>query len=95
MKMFMFLPIFLLMVLYFSFFFISKHFLSTLLVLESMVLMLLILSMNMTFFLTEGLTTYLFILTLSVCEAAMGLTILMNLVKYKGNDMINTNNFQD
>nr|BBA10214.1 NADH dehydrogenase subunit 4L [Zaptychopsis buschii] len=93
MKMFMFLPIFLLMVLYFSFFFISKHFLSTLLVLESMVLMLLILSMNMTFFLTEGLSTYLFILTLSVCEAAMGLTILMSLVKFKGNDMINTNNF--
>nr|BBA10379.1 NADH dehydrogenase subunit 4L [Zaptyx nakanoshimana] len=70
------------------FYSIKIHFLSALLVMESMVLMLLIMSVGLSFTILEGLSIYLFVLTLSVTEAAYGLTLLMSLVKFKGSDLI-------
>nr|BBA10670.1 NADH dehydrogenase subunit 4L [Oligozaptyx hedleyi] len=67
---------------------IYYHFLSALLVLESMVLKLLVFTVTFSFILLEGLMIYLFVLTLSVCEAALGLTLLISLKKMSGKDMI-------
>nr|BBA10232.1 NADH dehydrogenase subunit 4L [Euphaedusa digonoptyx] len=66
----------------------KKHFLQSLLVLEGMVLMLLISTLVVMFLLNEGLTFYLLVLTLSVCEASLGLTLLVSMMKINGNDYI-------
>nr|BBA10373.1 NADH dehydrogenase subunit 4L [Zaptyx oxypomatica] len=70
---------------------IRSYFLSSLMVLQAMVLTLLLFAVIFSFCLLEGLGVFLFILTLSVCEAALGLTLLISLVKLNGNDLINTN----
>nr|BBA10085.1 NADH dehydrogenase subunit 4L [Zaptyx pinto] len=80
--------LFLLLVFQLYLFNTSSHFLTSLLVLESMVLSLLLFSLAFSYPIIEGLSIYVFILTLSVCEAALGLTILISLVKLKSNDMI-------
>nr|BBA10553.1 NADH dehydrogenase subunit 4L [Zaptyx exodonta] len=64
------------------------HYLSSLLILESMVLFLLVFMVSFSYVLLESLMIYLFVLTLSVCEAALGLTLLISLVKLKSNDLI-------
>nr|BBA10787.1 NADH dehydrogenase subunit 4L [Zaptyx kanaganensis] len=81
----------LLMILNIYLFTISTFFLSTLLSLEAMVLNMLIFLGVFSYNLTEGLNMYLFILTLSVCEASIGLTLLISLVKVQGNDLIKSN----
>nr|BBA10277.1 NADH dehydrogenase subunit 4L [Zaptyx tantilla] len=65
-----------------------SRFLATLLSLEAMVLLLLIITISMSYTILESFSVYLFVLSLSVCEAALGLTLLVSLVKFKGNDMI-------
>nr|BBA10043.1 NADH dehydrogenase subunit 4L [Zaptyx takarai] len=81
----------LLLMLYLYFFTVSNSFLSSLMVLESMVLLLLILTALFSMNLSEGINMFLFVLTLSVCEATLGLTLLISLVKFKGNDLITPN----
>nr|BBA10823.1 NADH dehydrogenase subunit 4L [Zaptyx lushanensis] len=88
----MLLTFLLLVMLHIYLFTISSYFLSTLLTLEAMVLILLIFSVVFSFNLMEGLSMYLFILTLSVCEASIGLTLLISLVKVQGNDFIKSYN---
>nr|BBA10703.1 NADH dehydrogenase subunit 4L [Zaptyx hyperoptyx] len=70
---------------------IKLHFLGALLTLEAMVLFLLILTVSLSYSTLEGLNIYYFVLTLSVCEAAFGLTLLISVVKLKGSDLINSN----
>nr|BBA10835.1 NADH dehydrogenase subunit 4L [Zaptyx lushanensis] len=82
----------LLLIMHLFLFTISSYFLSTLLTLEAMVLYLLIFSVFFSVNLMQGLSMYLFILTLSVCEAPIGLTLLISLVKVQGNDCIKSNN---
>nr|BBA10667.1 NADH dehydrogenase subunit 4L [Zaptyx cladoptyx] len=84
---------FLLLILYCCLFTIKSHFLSSLLTLEAMVLLLLLFTISFSFYLLESLSVFLFVLTLSVCEATMGLTLLISLVKSKGNDKINSLSF--
>nr|BBA10376.1 NADH dehydrogenase subunit 4L [Zaptyx dolichoptyx] len=67
------------------------HFLGALLTLEAMVLILLVLTVSLSYWTLEGLNIYYFVLTLSVCEAAFGLTLLISIVKLKGSDLINAN----
>nr|BBA10226.1 NADH dehydrogenase subunit 4L [Metazaptyx hachijoensis] len=81
------LSLILLVILHFYFFSVKKHLLSALLVLEAMVLMLLLLTFAFSFWMLEGLTMYMFVLTLSVVEAALGLTLLISYVKMSGSDM--------
>nr|BBA10679.1 NADH dehydrogenase subunit 4L [Zaptyx exulans] len=82
--------LFMLLVSHFYLYSTYSHYLSALLILESMVLILLIFVVTFSFSLLEGLMIYLFVLTLSVCEAALGLTLLISLVKLSGNDLITT-----
>nr|BBA10820.1 NADH dehydrogenase subunit 4L [Thaumatoptyx sp. RM-2016] len=78
----------LLLLLYLVFFSVSNHFLSSLIILESMVLILLLFSLCLVSTIMEGMAIYLWVLTLSVCEAAMGLTLLISLLKIQGSDTI-------
>nr|BBA10685.1 NADH dehydrogenase subunit 4L [Oligozaptyx hedleyi] len=79
---------FMLLLCHFFLYSIYNHYLSALLVMESMVLMLLVFTVTFSFILLDGLMIYLFVLTLSVCEAALGLTLLISLMKLSSNDMI-------
>nr|BBA10748.1 NADH dehydrogenase subunit 4L [Zaptyx daemonorum] len=72
-------------------FFIKNHLLSSLLVLEAMVLMLLLITISFSYLVLESLSLFLFVLTLSVCEAALGLTLLICFVKVNGSDHIKGN----
>nr|BBA10097.1 NADH dehydrogenase subunit 4L [Zaptyx stimpsoni] len=79
---------FLLLALHLFLFITHYHLLSALMVLEGMVLILLVFLAVMSYRVDEGLSMYLFVLTLSVCEASMGLTLLISLVKINSNDLI-------
>nr|BBA10715.1 NADH dehydrogenase subunit 4L [Zaptyx sarissa] len=79
----------LLLALLFLYFFTSRYYLlSSLLVLESLVLMLLIFTITISFTMFGTLSMYLFVLTLSVSEAAIGLSLLVSYGKYKGSDLM-------
>nr|BBA10829.1 NADH dehydrogenase subunit 4L [Hemiphaedusa aff. magaensis RM-2016] len=69
---------------------ITHYFLSSLLVLEAMTLVLLILSIFFCFNLMEGYSMYLITLTLMVCDASIGLTVLVSFVKIHSNDLVST-----
>nr|BBA10118.1 NADH dehydrogenase subunit 4L [Megalophaedusa oxycyma] len=79
---------FLLVSLVFMFFMGPKSYLSSLLILESMVLVSLV--MLISFFWVASYCLFLFILllTLSVCEAGLGLSLLLSYMKTSGNDSI-------
>nr|AOY39574.1 NADH dehydrogenase subunit 4L [Scolytinae sp. BMNH 1043133] len=65
-----------------------KHFLIMLLSLESMVLSF---YMLMFIYFTQGLSDYfisMFYLSMSVCEGALGLSLLVLVIRMYGNDMI-------
>nr|BBA10604.1 NADH dehydrogenase subunit 4L [Tauphaedusa stearnsii stearnsii] len=83
----------LLLVLYVNFSFSKKHYLSCLLLLESMVLILILFSLTITYFILEDMTFYLLVLTLSVCEASLALTLLISMSKLNGNDIISSHSF--
>nr|BBA10733.1 NADH dehydrogenase subunit 4L [Reinia hungerfordiana hungerfordiana] len=69
--------------------FIHKYFMSTLLVLESVMVASLLITLNMSLMLNSGLSVFLILLTFIVCEAAMGLTLLLTYIKVHGSDYIN------
>nr|BBA10862.1 NADH dehydrogenase subunit 4L [Zaptyx polita] len=79
-----------LLILYLYLFTVFNSFLSTLMVLEAMVLIALIIISVFSFNLSEGINIFLIVLTLSVGEATLGLTLLISFVKFKGNDLINS-----
>nr|BBA10238.1 NADH dehydrogenase subunit 4L [Zaptyx inversiluna] len=84
----MYFSVIMLVVIHIYFYSIYSHLLSALMLLEAMVLFLLFFTVSFTINNLEGLTIYLFTLTLSVCEASLGLSLLMSMVKMKGNDLI-------
>nr|BBA10055.1 NADH dehydrogenase subunit 4L [Megalophaedusa nankaidoensis] len=71
--------------------FSSKHyFLSSLLVLESMVLLSVVFTLFL-FWLAEGnLSFFVLVLTISVCEAGMAFSLLMSFIKNSGSANIGT-----
>nr|BBA10496.1 NADH dehydrogenase subunit 4L [Zaptyx adulta] len=74
--------------LFIYFFTIKNSFLSPLMVLEAMVLVTLIFLACFTLTMTEGINVFFIVLTLIVCEACIGLTLLITFVKVFGNDYI-------
>nr|BBA10817.1 NADH dehydrogenase subunit 4L [Thaumatoptyx cf. diacoptyx RM-2016] len=78
----------LLLILYLYIFSVQNHFLSILIILEAMLLILLSFSLGFSMTLMEGYSVYLWILTLSVCEAAIGLTLLISYMKLNGSDLV-------
>nr|BBA10760.1 NADH dehydrogenase subunit 4L [Megalophaedusa micropeas] len=85
-KAFIFLIYFLLLV---AIFFNSKtHFISSLLILEAVVLVSLIISCFITSVVASSFSLWIVLLTLSVCEASLGLSLLVAMIKVKGSDLM-------
>jgi NADH:ubiquinone oxidoreductase subunit K len=75
-----------------SFVILRNHFITTLLSLEFASLSLyLLLFITVTPSITETYTTLAY-LALAACEGALGLSILVAIIKHKGNDFINSTN---
>nr|BBA10661.1 NADH dehydrogenase subunit 4L [Reinia hungerfordiana tokushimensis] len=70
--------------------FISKYYISTLLVLESVMVSSLIITLYVSLKLFSSLSVFLILLTFIVCEAALGLTLLLTYIKLQGSDYINS-----
>nr|BBA10001.1 NADH dehydrogenase subunit 4L [Megalophaedusa surugensis] len=75
----------LLLVIFFS---TKKSFLSSLLVLESMVLISLVLSISLFWLAGNDLFLFVLLLTFVVCEAGLGLSLLLSYMKITGSDNI-------
>nr|YP_010736682.1 NADH dehydrogenase subunit 4L [Urochelellus acutihumeralis]WEM32433.1 NADH dehydrogenase subunit 4L [Urochelellus acutihumeralis] len=67
---------------------VHKHLLQTLLSLEFLVLILFLMMFFMIMILGYELNFILFFLVFTVCEGALGLSILVNLVRNQGNDYL-------
>nr|BBA10517.1 NADH dehydrogenase subunit 4L [Oospira aenigmatica] len=78
----------LLMVMTVLFFSTKNHYLTSILILEVITLLSLVISVSMCYMVKEGFNSFFLILTLLVCEAAFGLSILLSVVKTEGNDYI-------
>nr|BBA10292.1 NADH dehydrogenase subunit 4L [Megalophaedusa aratorum] len=78
----------LLMVVSLLFFYSRNHYLSALLFLEIMVLFSLVISFFLILDVMSQLTIYIMLLTLGVCEASLGLALLMSCLKENGSDLI-------
>nr|BBA10352.1 NADH dehydrogenase subunit 4L [Zaptyx asperata] len=68
----------------------TYHFLSSLLYLESIVLLMLVFIVIINYKMNDSLSVFLFVLTLAVCEASLGLTLLISFLKLKSNDLISS-----
>nr|BBA10616.1 NADH dehydrogenase subunit 4L [Megalophaedusa subulina] len=79
------LTLLLLVILLFS---VQHHFLLCLLTLESMVLVSLVLTIFILNNTAGSLSLFILFLTLSVCEASLGLSLLMSYIKMIGSDKI-------
>nr|BBA10718.1 NADH dehydrogenase subunit 4L [Zaptyx adulta] len=75
-------------ILFIYFYTVKSSFLSALMVLEAMVLLSLVFLAYFTLSMSEGINIFLIVLTLSVVEACLGLTLLITYVKVFGNDFI-------
>nr|BBA10259.1 NADH dehydrogenase subunit 4L [Papilliphaedusa porphyrea] len=64
----------------------GKHFLVGLLMLEGMMLLSLLILLFVMHLQLGGVNSFLLVLALSVCEAALGLSVLLGFVKIWGND---------
>nr|BBA10622.1 NADH dehydrogenase subunit 4L [Megalophaedusa albela] len=84
------LCLFLLLVALFILFMTSKnHYLSALILLESMVLTSLMLSIYVISNNVSNMWLFLLLLAFGVCEAGLGVSLLMTFVKITGSDFIN------
>nr|BBA10154.1 NADH dehydrogenase subunit 4L [Reinia hungerfordiana hungerfordiana] len=70
--------------------FISKYYMSTLLVLESVMVVSLMITLYLSMKIFLGISVFLILLTFIVCEAALGLTLLLTYIKVNGSDYINS-----
>nr|BBA10112.1 NADH dehydrogenase subunit 4L [Stereophaedusa okimodoki]BBA10115.1 NADH dehydrogenase subunit 4L [Stereophaedusa okimodoki] len=83
--------LFLLMVGYFFFLYETKiHILRAMLILEAMMLTALIISIFMLSSMANAPFLFLLLLTFAVCEAGLGLSILLTYIKLMGSDMISS-----
>nr|YP_010735473.1 NADH dehydrogenase subunit 4L [Deroceras laeve]WEI33064.1 NADH dehydrogenase subunit 4L [Deroceras laeve] len=71
-----------------AFIFNSAHIMSLLLLLESMMLILMCFFFFILIELGADPLMFLLMLTLSACEAALGLSILVSLMRFHGNDQL-------
>nr|BBA10049.1 NADH dehydrogenase subunit 4L [Megalophaedusa kurozuensis] len=78
-----------LLVLFGTFFTSKKRFLNALLLLEIMVLMSLVFTIFLLVLMTKNLNIFLILLTLGVCEAGLGLGLLMVTLKSESSDYFN------
>nr|BBA10688.1 NADH dehydrogenase subunit 4L [Reinia echo] len=72
---------------------VSKHFLSGLIVLEAISVVVLTMTLYLMTLLNSTVSGFLIILTFAVCEAAIGLSLLLCYMKLRGSDLINSNTF--
>nr|BBA10274.1 NADH dehydrogenase subunit 4L [Megalophaedusa bilabrata] len=77
-----------LVLLFFLFFAVKKLYLTTLVVLESMVLTSLVLVVFILSISSSSLYIFIFLLVLAVCEAGLGLSVLMSYIKITGGNYI-------
>nr|BBA10805.1 NADH dehydrogenase subunit 4L [Tauphaedusa stearnsii iriomotensis] len=80
----------LLMVFHVVFFNSKNHFLSSLLLMEGMVLISILITLSVSYIALEGLTFFLLVLTFSGVEASFALTLLISFSKLNGNDVISS-----
>nr|YP_010239427.1 NADH dehydrogenase subunit 4L [Haloa japonica]QTF74797.1 NADH dehydrogenase subunit 4L [Haloa japonica] len=73
-----------------SFVLMQSHILSLLISLEALMLSLLLFLFGFTSNYSSGLFWFLVLLTLAACEAALGLSLLVSMLRLRGNDFINT-----
>nr|YP_010610911.1 NADH dehydrogenase subunit 4L [Seasogonia rosea]WAP91745.1 NADH dehydrogenase subunit 4L [Seasogonia rosea] len=74
-----------------SLIFIRKHILLCLLSLEFMVLSLLLLMLLFCVnFYYSNFYIYIVLMTFYVCEGVLGLTVLVNMIRFQGNDYLNS-----
>nr|BBA10427.1 NADH dehydrogenase subunit 4L [Pliciphaedusa aenea] len=78
----------LLLLLFMLFFYTQKHYLSSLLILEAMVLISLLLNGIVLCLAMNNMTSLVVLLTLAVCEAGLGLSLLMSFLKTSSSDYI-------
>nr|BBA10658.1 NADH dehydrogenase subunit 4L [Megalophaedusa sugimotonis misaki] len=72
-------------------FFLTQHtYLNALLLLESVVLTSLVLSIFVIWVSVNNLYVFILLLSLGVCEAGLGLSLLMSYIKIMGNNCINS-----
>nr|BBA10019.1 NADH dehydrogenase subunit 4L [Megalophaedusa proba caryostoma] len=91
----MFFPLILLTLLFVlicSFFSIKKHFLAALLLLESIVLISLLITLFVLGFESGSLYIFIMVLTLGVCEAGLGLSLLISFIKITSTDLLSSYN---
>nr|YP_009184208.1 NADH dehydrogenase subunit 4L [Naesiotus nux]ALO20560.1 NADH dehydrogenase subunit 4L [Naesiotus nux] len=73
-------------------FFIScNHVLSSLIILEFITLLMLVGYILLSSGFLMEIPMFIILLSFSVCEAALGLTVLLSFIKLKGNDMLMSN----
>lgn len=82
--------LFLILLLIISFVFNKSHIIVLLLILECIILILLVYLFFILIEITSNPNIFLLILSFRACEAALGLSILVSLMRYYGNDSINT-----
>nr|BBA10070.1 NADH dehydrogenase subunit 4L [Reinia ashizuriensis]BBA10091.1 NADH dehydrogenase subunit 4L [Reinia variegata]BBA10220.1 NADH dehydrogenase subunit 4L [Reinia variegata]BBA10223.1 NADH dehydrogenase subunit 4L [Reinia variegata]BBA10694.1 NADH dehydrogenase subunit 4L [Reinia ashizuriensis] len=75
-------------------YFVHNYFMSALLVLEATVILALIFSMVTITQIHSSSGGFLLVLTFGVGEAALGLSLLLTLIKSKGNDLISISSSQ-
>nr|BBA10493.1 NADH dehydrogenase subunit 4L [Euphaedusa digonoptyx comes] len=80
----------LMMVMLSVFFKSKKHFMNALLCLEAMALILILSCLSLLYLIMDGYTFFLVLLTFSVIEASVALTLLISFGKIYGNDYIST-----
>nr|BBA10322.1 NADH dehydrogenase subunit 4L [Reinia euholostoma] len=70
----------------------KKHLISSLLLLESVVIISLVISISVIALLNTSYSGYLLVLTFSVCEASLGLALLLGFIKITGSDYMKFDN---
>nr|YP_010735486.1 NADH dehydrogenase subunit 4L [Ambigolimax valentianus]WEI33077.1 NADH dehydrogenase subunit 4L [Ambigolimax valentianus] len=86
----MFLMMFLVTILFISFIISESHVIMLLLILEALMLILLTFLFLLLIEINMNPYMFLLILSFSACEAALGLSILVSLMRFHGNDYINS-----
>nr|UUC08070.1 NADH dehydrogenase subunit 4L [Discoporella cookae] len=71
-----------------SAFFLRKQLLMTMLSMELIMLSIFMLMMNMYWLMNLPVSTPFYILVMSACEASIGLSMLINMTRFKGNDKL-------
>nr|BBA10421.1 NADH dehydrogenase subunit 4L [Reinia masaoi] len=80
----------LMVILVFRLSFCKRHFLSMLILLESLMVVTLVFSLSVVLLLPNSMSSFLLVITFVVCEAAMGVALLLSYIQMNGSDLIGT-----